>query len=304
MNDDDALSGLPPDPETLSEVRDDAADDVASDGEPQALPEEALADSGKKDTGGSPPSRVGKSQKAPGAQAADLIVAPLRRKEGIRHLWLGDSGQGKTWANRILISGILRQKLADIVLTVDEKSRWSPEYSGPLTYRADPADLKRRPPFGDEQPNHVVFRGVALRGDLKQSIKVDSVATLAWNLAMSSPVRVVVNVDELSDATTGGQAWDRGGDTKSSVGALYRKGRAVGLSVVAGTQLPQCLPREAFALSETIGLFRMDARELAYLVNYRVIDEELAATVRGLQRGDWVLYRKGAGGWDRKIYRF
>lgn len=231
-------------------------------------------------------------------EALGVITAPLAKREGFRHLWLGDSGQGKTYANQRFVAWLLIHKKVDLMLTIDDKNRWAPQFRG--AYRANPEHLAREP-LGpqDAVKNHIVFRGVAHDGNIASTVKVDDVSRMAWDLVRIKPARVCLNIDELSDATNGFQAWK--GDYTPQV---YRKGRGVGISIIAGTQLPQSLPREAFGLSETISIFRLDAREVTYLRRYNVIGPDLEQVIPTLQVGEWILYSKGRGGWNGRVYRF
>src|SRR5687767_8480810 len=52
----------------------------------------------------------------------EKITEPLRKKEGFRHLWLGDSGQGKTVANDQTLRWIRKRRLVDVTLTIDDKN--------------------------------------------------------------------------------------------------------------------------------------------------------------------------------------
>lgn len=229
--------------------------------------------------------------------AFQAIAAPLDRREGFRHLWLGDSGQGKTYANKAFVSWLLATRKIDLMLSVDDKNRWHAQFFG--AYRANPEHLAKQPLTSrDNLRNHVVFRGVAYDGSLESTVKVDEVSRMAWELVRLKPARVCLNIDELSDATNGYQNWQ--GDYTAQV---YRKGRGVGLSIIAGTQLPQSLPREAFGLSETIAIFRLEARELAYLRKHNVIGGEVENVIPRLKVGEWVLYSKGRGGWNGQIYK-
>lgn len=214
------------------------------------------------------------------------IAEPLiKKKEGFRHLWLGDSGMGKTWANRILIDWLIRSKLTDLVLTVDDKSRWQAQFKG--TYRANPSHLRREPPRDNESHIHIVFRGVALTRSLHDGIEHEHVASMAWECIRLRQANVVINLDELADATNGHQDWQG-----QSIAEVYRKGRGVGLSIVASTQLPQLLPRESFGLSETIAIFRMTSREAKYLVDYKIIDKAHVDVITSLQVGEFLFWRK------------
>lgn len=228
--------------------------------------------------------------------AVERIIGALRKNEGFRHLWLGGTGMGKTVANRTIIEYIRKQKLVDITLTVDDKDRWKPQYQG--MYRKNPEHLQTEMRKAGEDASHIVFRGAAFEGNIADDIEHESVSSLAWDLVRLRPARVLVNVDELADATNGHQAWN--GQT---LPALYRKGRGVGISVLASTQLPQQLPRDAFGLSDTIGIFRITAREAKYLADYRVIGHEDIERVSKLEVGQWILYDKASPD-DGSVYRF
>ncbi len=230
----------------------------------------------------------------------DIITEPLKKKEGMRHLWLGDSGMGKTVANAELLKWIHKKKLVDLTFTIDDKSAWEVQYEGGCL-RVNPDHLRRVPPSGDESTKHIVFRGIAATrqaGPEVDEVIFDS-ATMAWEVVRAGRATVLLNIDELADATNGFQTWSR-----KEVGATYRKGRSVGISIVATTQLPQMLPRDAFGLSETIGFFRMTTRELEYLSKYRVIEGNEIEEVAALDVGEFRLYRKGHQGLMPDTYMF
>lgn len=218
------------------------------------------------------------------------ILAPIRHGQGTRHLWVGDTGMGKTTANRQLIDKALKLPTVAIVLTVDEKDPYEAQYAG--TYRIDPDALAASPPGPTESRRHVVFRGVAVSRNPEQSVSCDSVAQMAWEIVYASDRRqgVILNLDELADALIpNSQNWEG-----SAIAGGYRKGRSVGISVIAGIQQPQLLPREAFGLAETMGLFRMDGREADYLRQKRVISAETAERLPHLTVGEFILSAKGA----------
>ncbi len=231
-----------------------------------------------------------------------IITAPAKRGDGWRHLFLGTSGQGKSYANIRLVDWALKNGAAQLALTLDDKSNFYAQYQG--TFRANPRDLRKRPPTGRESPNHIVFRGVALTRKFDDGCSAESVARLAQEIVGVSRGLVLVNIDELADATNGGPAWKKEDGAESPITQVYRKGRGVGLSITATTQVPQSLPREAFALSDTIGIFRLTGREIEYLLKQRAITPELATVIPTLQQGEFILYDKNQVEWDGKIYRF
>jgi hypothetical protein len=224
------------------------------------------------------------------------ITEPLKKKEGFRHLWLGDSGMGKTYANRILLAYIKKHKLADLIFTTDEKNKWEQQYAG--TPRINPNHLRNNPPSGKEDKTHVVFRGVAATGDTANAIDYGNLAEMGWEISRYKPCSIVFNIDELSDATNGFQHFE-----SDSVASLYRKGRSVSISIIAGTQMPQELPRAVFALSDTIVVFRMSGREVAYLVKYHIAVEEDIEIIQNLKVGEFRFFRKSFPR-DTNVYKF
>lgn len=231
----------------------------------------------------------------------ELICAPLLRPKpmGLRHLWLGDSGMGKTVANAELLKWIHKKKLVDLTLTIDDKNSHEVQYSGGCE-RVNPNHLRAKPPSGDENTRHVVFRGIA--ATKRPGPDVDEVifdtTQMAWELVRNDSVQILLNIDELADACNGYQGWKQ-----PEVASLYRKGRAVGLSVVATTQLPQELPRAAFGLSETIGLFRMTGNEVLYLSKKGVIPEAEIDSICNLEVGEFRMFVKSRP-LDPKVYKF
>jgi len=218
------------------------------------------------------------------------ILAPIRHGQGTRHLWVGDTGMGKTTANRHLLDAALKLPTVAIILSCDEKDPYEAQYAG--TYRIDPEALAQSPPGPTESRRHIVFRGVAVSRNPDRSVSCDSVAEMAWEIVYASDRRqgVILNLDELADALIpNSQNWEG-----NAIAGAYRKGRSVGISVIAGIQQPQLLPREAFGLAETMGLFRMDGREADYLRQKRVISQETADKLPLLTVGEFILSSKGA----------
>lgn len=239
----------------------------------------------------------------------EMITGALKKREGFRHLWLGDSGMGKTIANKSLIEWLQKLKRINMFLSVDDKNRWEAQYEG--TYRINPEHLKSKPPgriwkdgkLVKEDPNNIVFRGISYSDPDTgkapfENVDINAVAEMAWDLVRLQPITVLVNLDELADATNGYQAW-----AKQNMPQTYRKGRAVGISIVATTQLPQLLPREAFGLSDTIGIFRMSSREAEYLKKFNVIGAEDVDAIANLKVGEFRLFRKSFP-FDPNVYRY
>ncbi len=131
----------------------------------------------------------------------ELIARPLERGNGFRHLFLGDSGMGKTVANTQFVDWLRATKRVDLILTLDDKDSFAASYIG--CERVNPADLRANPPMPNEVRSHIVFRGVAMTRKIGQGCNPDELARLAWEIATHSKSRTVINIDELADATNG-----------------------------------------------------------------------------------------------------
>lgn len=221
------------------------------------------------------------------------ILAPLTRGDGIRVGWLGNTGQGKTFAAAWLVDEARVRNLVDVILVVDDKGGGPPVYAG--TQRVNPADLGARPPGPDDDPCAVIYRGAA--ADPSQSVDVETVARQAWELALlPGRPRVLVVVDELRRAVSpAGREW-----RAPTVARTLGEGRAVGISMLWATQSPQRIPVEAFDQS-LLCIFHLGHRGRAYLERADLISVEVSAVVAALEPRQFVVV-DDAGDWDGKVY--
>jgi hypothetical protein len=203
---------------------------------------------------------------------------------------------GKSFANELFIEWLRRHKLVHLVLTLDDKDSFGAQYHG--CERVNPADLRNRPPMPGEPRDHIVYRGVAMTRKLGEGCNPDDLARQAWEVATQVKRKIVVNIDELADATNGNQSWQA-----KTLAMSYRKGRGVGICIVATTQLPQILPREAYGLSDTICLFRMAGREAEYLASKKTITSENAQIIPTLEVGECLVYDKARGPLDGQVVK-
>lgn len=239
--------------------------------------------------------------RAPGSEAAAQIFATLAYGEAPRVGILGDTGSGKTHAERLLIDEYLRRSVGFAVV-VDDKDPRRAQFAGQV--REDQIDLIGNPP-DPTGPRVIVLRGdIARGGDLEP----DQIAAYAWHAAgMGRPVLVVF--DELNhvNLTTYGQ-WCRGIEWAPR---CFAKGRSVGVAVMWGTQSPQDCPRIAFEQSSAIATFKLAGMGLRKLGELDYLSGGAADVIPRLTgepaapaaRGDFVLLRRGQV-WDRKIYKF
>ena len=180
-----------------------------------------------------------------------------------------------------------------LVLIHDDK-RASPEYPG-VRYFATTDEMLATPTAELDQLSEAGFRGDPYRGVV---CEVDQVAQLALGFARQRH-RVRLVVDELDRALTPG-----GRELRSEyLRACLTQGRAMGLSVLWGTQTPQRVPREALDQASSLSLFRLGPRALNYLDSVCLFDPAMLARVQTLDVGDFVLWRNGYP-WDRCVYRF
>lgn len=223
-----------------------------------------------------------------GAQALALITEPLRRGDGFRHLWLGDTGTGKTVAMRALVD-----YPGQLVLIHDD-SKARPEYPHVRYFHA-PAQLLAAPADEVQELNAVAFRGDPYAGVV---CEVEDVAALALQAARAHiPTRLVV--DEWERAMSdGGRKMEA-----PSLRTCLTTGRSMALSVAGGAQIPQRVGDVVINSASSVGLFRLGPGGLNYLDERLYFDRRMLDVVVGLQVGDFVVHRPGFP-WDGCVYRF
>lgn len=213
----------------------------------------------------------------------------MRKRDGWRHGWLGDTGQGKTWASRRLV------EVPGQLTLIHDDSKAEPEYSEHAKYYPTPAALEAQP--FDEVKD---LTAVAFRGDPYAGVRceVDDVAALALRFARARfPVRIVV--DETDRAMS-----DAGRKLESpNLRECFTTGRSMGLSVIWSTQTPQRAPDVALNSSSSIAIFRLGPAALNYLDERLYFDREMLELVPDLAVGEFVLHRPGQR-WDRTVYKF
>lgn len=223
-----------------------------------------------------------------GAAALALITEPLRRGDGWRHLWLGDTGTGKTVAMRALVD-----HPGQLVLIHDD-SKARPEYPH-VRYFHTPAELLAAPADEVAELGAAAFRGDPYSGVV---CEVEDVAALALQAARARmPCRLVV--DEWERAMSdGGRKMEA-----PSLRTCLTTGRSMALSVAGGAQIPQRVGDVVINSASSCGLFRLGPGGLNYLDERLYFDRRMLDVVVNLQVGDFVLHRPGFP-WDGCVYRF
>lgn len=232
---------------------------------------------------------------APGLHAVERVLAGVRFGEGIRVGVLGDSGTGKTHAAQAVVTAYLRA-CPGVVLVADAKGE---RRFGGQVYN-DPADLGGRPPAAE--PRVLTFVGDPWHG---RDVDAEEVARLAWAMGARRVTTLQVH-DELEEACKVGQ-WKRG---VVQIPRTFTRGRALGLSVMWGTQSPQGVPREAFEQSDHVLCFRIGGMGLDLLRRRGYLEGVPAGLIESLpgpdvpprERGLFVLLTRGRP-WDGRTYR-
>lgn len=216
----------------------------------------------------------------------------LAQGEGVRVGFIGNTGCGKTFGMAWAVRHIVDEGFVNVVLVVDDKNH-DPPWTG--ARRVNPTTAAANPPADDEEPNQVVYRGVAM--DPAGSVSVDDVARQAWEIAaMKDHPKVALVVDELRRAVSpAGREW-----RAPTVARAITEGRAAGVSVLWGTQSPQRIPVEAFDNS-LLCIFALGMRGRAYLEDTKMISDGVSIVVAGLAPRQFIVV-DDAGDWNGRIY--
>lgn len=242
--------------------------------------------------GVSPPSGL---RRAPQAEAFGKIATQECRDRswGYRHVVVGSSGSGKTWWSAHLARATIAARVADVALIHDGKDP-DPQRDyreGPHAVYATVGALAADPD-PEQVPPVVIFHS-------RDRTETPDGVTSAAQVVAESGVRPLVVIDEVYDAMKARQTFVSG--TEGPTSEIFRKGRSRGISIIAGTQVPQTLPTDTTDLADTIALGRLKRRSLNYIERTWDLDPEMVRTIRGLQRGEFVLLDDAAE-WDRTIY--
>jgi hypothetical protein len=235
-------------------------------------------------------------------ECLSAITAPLAKEEGYRHLWIGYSGSGKTWANVDLVDA--SEGAHKYTIVTDQKDKES-TYTKAMELREIPSIVALGAVEPDDR-NHVmaVVRGIQFSKNIDDEIDFDHTAKIVWDRALENG-GVLFAVDELSDACQGERAWLRGEEAakKSWMRRLYAQGRTLKISIAACTQNLQEIPRAAITNSDTIGLFRLDHKDLNYATTGkgRFLSDYEAELNASLAPYEFLFMRRGE---ETRICRF
>lgn len=228
-----------------------------------------------------------------------MIFGALEKGRGVRVGWLGNTGQGKTFAMAWVIDEILDAGLEDAILIVDDKNDDAP---WPGIRRANPGTLAKNPPAEDDEATVVVYRGAAI--DPASTVDVNEVAEQAWEIARQpgeddeGHPAVMIVVDEMRRAVSpSGREW-----RAPMVAKTLAEGRAAagGISIMWGTQAPQRLTVEAFDQS-MLCVFKLGHRGRSYLETANLISKQVSGVIAGLREREFIVV-DDAGDWNGLVY--
>ncbi len=227
---------------------------------------------------------------------ASITQSLIKKKEGFRHTWIAYTGWGKSVANSILCEYV--SQLGSLTIVVDQKNK-DCIYPGTQIVQARQ--------MSEAKGTQVIIRGPASTKKASDIVYFDDLAADVWTIGQSTDTPVCLMPDELTDAATNNQEWKapllERVNSKGKIeryrdpwmDKLYRLGRTLGISVAACTQLVQEVPRSALAMCETLGIFRQESRELAYLTRLGYLDKSLASIVGKLEVGEFLFVKRGEG---------
>ncbi len=209
----------------------------------------------------------------PAALAWAQLTRPLATEDGIRLLFFGVTGSGKTTGIKDLLKYIVDNNLIDLVLIHDVKKP-EKQYDGEVVHEA--RQILTTPPT-----TYPAVRVMRKRG-LDHMPSVEDAARVTLEAGYDGHATMLV-IDEFQRALTDGGKFE-----SQSVRRIFCEGLGLHASVIAGKQLPQLVPTEATGQSSKI-YFRESREGTNYLVDDKKMTKELADVVVALPTGSFIM---------------
>jgi hypothetical protein len=219
------------------------------------------------------PAARGRASLRPAEEAWAELARPLRERLGIRALFLGVTGKGKTTGLKDFLAYVERRHLAELVLIHDVKKP-EPQYEGEILHEA--REIYSAPPAA--YPARRVLR----RRNLDHMPSVEGLCRVAMEAGYNDIATIAV-IDEFQRGLT-----DGGKFSSPSLRRLFCEGLGLHASVIATKQLPQLISTEATGQSTKI-YFGLSVEGINYLVDDRKITKEHAAVLERLEVGQFTM---------------
>lgn len=223
----------------------------------------------------------------PAADAWGRIAEPLRERKGIRVLFYGITGKGKTHGIADLLDFIIDDGLAELVLIHDVKLP-EKQYAGDVIHEAHVVKTLEGAP--ESYPAVRVLRKRNI--DHMPSVEGAARVTLESGYADVSTILVV---DEFQRALTDGGKFE-----SPSVRRIFCEGLGMHASIIASKQLPQYTPTEATGQS-TVVYFGLNSEGVNFLLDEKKVSKDMYEVIRGLAVRQFVFVPQ-EGDWDGNVY--
>jgi hypothetical protein len=218
-----------------------------------------------------------------------LLEGARARREGKRILLLGATRKGKTTFARALVDGMLRSRVATVVLVHDQKNPDHQEFNG-----SGVTSVERIMQRVVEGTQMIVCRA---------PLTVEDAAHIVRDL-VESGVPAALMIDEVTPALRvnedTGEPVERVWCGPSPVW-LALQGGGLGGSLMLNAQLPKTVPGSMVDSAEACVVFNLGGRSLEYSVDLHLIPRAAVGTVTKLVEGECCIFRADQE-WDRTIY--
>jgi hypothetical protein len=223
----------------------------------------------------------------PARDAWKKITDPLRGRKGIRVLFYGITGKGKTHGIADLLEYILDEGLAELVLIHDVKLP-EVQYAGAVIHEATAIYTAEGAP--EEYPAVRVLR----KRDLDHMPSVETGARVTLESGYKD-ISTIFVIDEFQRALTDGGKFE-----SQSTRRIFCEGLGMHASVIAGKQLPQYTPTEATAQS-TVVYFGLNSEGANFLLDEKKVSKEMWEIITALTVTQFLVVPQ-EGDWDGEVY--
>lgn len=220
----------------------------------------------------------------PASEAWFKIAEPLRRRKGVRVVFFGITGKGKTHGIADFLDYVRAAKLIELVLVHDVKES-EKQFEGRVIYGADDAFSVEM--AATEYPATFVLR----RRTLDHMPSMERLARRTLEAGYGDVTTMAV-LDE----------WRQADKDAPSVERLFSEGRGLHASIVVGKQLPMGMPNWARAQADLV-VFGLNGAGAEFLADppLKSYDKPTADVVRRLDERQFIVVPQ-EGDFDGQVY--